>query len=146
VEGTISEAFRALNGAPTFSYATESFLSNDSHDKVSAIIVQAQIENFPMGATLSVEGFSKLFIYKGNAEEDPTFRFKMHHVIIMGVFKVEKDGAEVVLIHLRNPWTKFEYRGPYAEEESFWTEEVKKQMPLQYNEFGSFYIDVASFV
>lgn len=99
-----------------------------------------------MGGSLSQESFSKLFIYRGDPAHDPTFRFKTHHVVIMGIVKMTKNGEEKSMIHLRNPWAKFDYRGPFRMEDSFWTEEVKKQLPLEYNKFGSIYIDADSFV
>jgi hypothetical protein len=65
VEGTISEALRALNGAPTFSFGTDSFRDPLERHKIIQMLAEAQNNKFPMGASLVQESFSKLFIYRG---------------------------------------------------------------------------------
>lgn len=64
-----------------------------------------------------------------------------HAYSMLGAVAV--DGT--LLLHMRNPWGKEKYVGPYSDNDSRWTTSAKSQANYKNGDDGSFYIPVANF-
>lgn len=49
-----------------------------------------------------------------------------HSYGVIATALVEKDGNEVMLLKLRNPWGSFEWKGDWGDESDLWTPELKE--------------------
>lgn len=50
------------------------------------------------------------------------------------------------LIKLRNPWGRKEWNGDWGYDSNLWTNELRKELKLDEDDNGIFYMDLGSFV
>ena len=58
---------------------------------------------------------------------------------------MSKDGEDVKLVKLRNPWGSFEWKGDWSEESELWTEEIKAQLNFEKADDGMFWMSFDDF-
>jgi hypothetical protein len=49
-----------------------------------------------------------------------------HAYSLISVHEFEKDGKTVRLLKLRNPWGEGEWKGPWSDRSTLWTEALRK--------------------
>lgn len=54
--------------------------------------------------------------------------------------------GNVELIKLRNPWGRKEWDGDWGYDSKLWTNELRKELKLDEDDNGVFYMDLGSFV
>jgi hypothetical protein len=47
---------------------------------------------------------------------------------------------------MRNPWRDFTYKGNWKRDDKKWTKELKQQLVTEFDRFGTFYIDLDTFI
>lgn len=69
-----------------------------------------------------------------------------HAYTILGVVKLEEGGKTVAhLVKLRNPWGKEKYTGDWHDDDSKWTDDLKKQAKLVSADDGIFHMPFKNF-
>ena len=70
-----------------------------------------------------------------------------HAYTLIGAYEVEdKEGDEVRLLKVRNPWGHGEWEGDWSDNSDKWTPELKIQLDLKEADDGIFHISVEDFV
>ena len=114
--GILSEAFRDLTGAPPRLYKLDEAKSN--LNKAEKIF--SKIKN----------GFKRTYLVAGGTKPHPTIpEFKKPNGLIMGhaysildLDRVVRNGQEIRLVQLRNPWGKDEWNGDWSDTSNLWTQ------------------------
>jgi calpain-15 len=57
----------------------------------------------------------------------------------------DKNGNDVKLVKLRNPWGNFEWKGTWSDDADDWTEELKKEVNLSNVDDGMFWMTFEDF-
>ena len=65
-----------------------------------------------------------------------------HAFTVLGT-KQLSNGAK--LVHVRNPWGKEKYHGPWSDASDLWTPELKQEAGLTVADDGEFFIDIDTF-
>jgi len=73
-----------------------------------------------------------------------------HAYTIIGITTVQKNGEEVRLIKVRNPWGSEEYTGPWSDSSSEWTPELRAEVASKMGgadkkDDGIFYMDITTY-
>ena len=69
-----------------------------------------------------------------------------HAYTLLSAAKVKgKDGDEVKLVKLRNPWGSGEWTGDWSDESDLWTPELKKKLGLTTADDGIFWMEYSEF-
>jgi len=117
IKGFVSEAFRALTGAPVVFF--KHLYIQDIWDE----IYEADQRSYIIWAS-SGEGQ----LNKKRYDEMGLISEHAYAVISAIVIKVDQDsGEEVRLLKLRNPWGHKEWLGKWSDSSELWTDELRKQ-------------------
>lgn len=73
-----------------------------------------------------------------------------HAYTVLGVASITKNGEEVRLVKVRNPWGDNQYKGPWSEESGDWTAELKAEVDeklggVGHGDAGVFYMDITTY-
>lgn len=73
-----------------------------------------------------------------------------HAYTVLGVASITKNGKEVRLVKVRNPWGDNQYNGPWSEKSGDWTAELKAEVDAKlggvgHGDAGVFYMDITTY-
>ena len=73
-----------------------------------------------------------------------------HAYTTLGTTTVTKDGNEVRLVKVRNPWGAEDYNGPWSDNSNLWTPELRTQVQgasgdADISNEGIFYMDITTY-
>lgn len=126
--GILSEAFRDLTGAPAILYKLQEAKSNfRTREKIYKKIIKA---------------FQTTYLVAAGTKPHPTIpEFKKLNGLIMGhaysildTDVLYRNGREIRLIQLRNPWGKDEWNGDWSDTSRLWTEEERAKLMVKEHE------------
>lgn len=129
----MSEAFRALTGAPVVFF--KHLYIQDIWDE----IYEADQNKYIVCAS-SGEGQSNKQRY------DEMGLISEHAYSVIQTYKIEKDGKEVRLLKLRNPWGHKEWLGRWSDTSDLWTDELRKELDWKQKNDGVFFICVEDYL
>ena len=134
IGGQSYEVFRDLLGAPSFYHKT-------NEDNIKEIIENAYNNNFIISATS----------YPTKKEEDKLDRVGILNLQSYSLLRIatvpDQNGMMCNIVQLRNPWGNFEWSGDWSDDSPCWTDEAKRMVNLQINEFdGLFWMSFQDFV
>lgn len=140
--GILSEAFRDLTGAPPILYKLdEAKMNYRVKEKMYNKIKKA---------------FQTTYLVAAGTKPHPTIpEFRKPNGLIMGhaysildTDIVNRNGREVRLIQLRNPWGKDEWNGDWSDTSSLWTEEERRRLIVKQHECndGIFWMGFDDFI
>jgi hypothetical protein len=126
-------AFSQLMGVPS-----ESLMHSDQKDtdKFWSILKAADQRKFSMMAASHGQGEVE------NAEGV----ISGHAYSLIEIHEIEKDGEEVRILKLRNPWGSGEWTGDWSDKSELWTPELKEQVGLVDGDDGCFWIDLKNYM
>ena len=133
IGGTPMEALDFLTGFSSLSYDTENKDNDDLNEYKIEIVKQLQdcdIENSIISCTTSTNvdvsgvGLNSGYTYN-----------------LLAIYQVQdKEGKNVYLFKLRNPWSKGEWNGDWSDKSSSWDDKLKTQVGFINKEDGIFFI------
>lgn len=140
--GILSEAFRDLTGAPPILYKLDEAKMN--------FRVKEKMYNKIKKA------FQTTYLVAGGTKPHPTIpEFKKPNGLIMGhaysildTDVIIRNGREVRLIQLRNPWGKDEWNGDWSDTSPLWTDEERTDLIVREHECndGIFWMSFDDFI
>ena len=133
IGGTPMEALDFLTGFSSLSYDTENKDNDDLNEYKIEIVKQLQdcdIENSIISCTtctnVDVSGVGLNSGYTYN---------------LLAIYQVQdKEGKNVYLFKLRNPWSKGEWNGDWSDKSSSWDDKLKTQVGFINKEDGIFFM------
>ena len=133
IGGTPMEALDFLTGFSSLSYDTENKDNDDLNEYKIEIVKQLQdcdIENSIISCTTSTNvdvsgvGLNSGYTYN-----------------LLAIYQVQdKEGKNVYLFKLRNPWSKGEWNGDWSDKSSSWDDKLKTQVGFINKEDGIFFM------
>jgi calpain-15 len=127
IKGYVSEAFRALTGAPVVFY---------KHDFVESLwdkMVHADKNWYIICASASKGELNK-------KEFDKLGLISDHAYSVISLHEVDTPLGVVHLLKLRNPWGHKEWMGDWSDTSDLWTPQLKKQLNVKVEDDGVFFI------
>ena len=133
IKGLPQEAFEFLTGMGSLSYDTKNKDQDDINEYKIEIIKAVQIADknkcFISCSTNSDENIKNVGLVKDHA----------YTLVDFNEIKT-KEGQNVYLFRLRNPWSKGEWCGDWSDKSDLWTEEIKNQVKYNNKEDGFFFM------
>ena len=133
IGGTPMEALDFLTGFSSLSYDMENKDNDDLNEYKIEIVKQLQdcdIENSIISCTTSTNvdvsgvGLNSGYTYN-----------------LLAIYQVQdKEGKNVYLFKLRNPWSKGEWNGDWSDKSSSWDDKLKTQVGFSNKEDGIFFM------
>ena len=133
IGGTPMEALDFLTGFSSLSYDMENKDNDDLNEYKIEIVQQLQdcdIENSIISCTTSTNvdvsgvGLNSGYTYN-----------------LLAIYQVQdKEGKNVYLFKLRNPWSKGEWNGDWSDKSSTWDDKLKTQVGFSNKEDGIFFM------
>jgi calpain-15 len=107
--GWMDEAMRILTGAPSEQFRSDQMSSSE----IWTIIMNADKKNYALTAATQKKSFG---LVPGHAYS------------LLGCYELKDSSGRVVeqLVHMRNPWAKETYTGPWNDSSRNWTEDYKR--------------------
>ena len=133
-------AVASLNGSPFVTYDHDS----TTKEQLWQLLSDHREDTDIITAGTSCEGKDENCYTEGNLPGD-------HAFTILGICTVEKNGQEVKLIKVRNPWGEEEYKGPWSDQSGEWTPDLRKDVErklgdaLKPNNEGIYFMDLDTY-
>ena len=108
IKGFVSEAFRALTGAPVI------FFKHDFVESLWNHMIEADKKCYIICASASKGELNK-------KEFDKMGLISDHAYAVISLHVVDTDQGEVKLIKMRNPWGHKEWMGDWSDTSDLWT-------------------------
>ena len=81
--------------------------------------------------------------HKGSDTKQNAVGLALGHAFTVLGTKQLSNGAK--LIHVRNPWGKEKYHGPWSDKSDLWTPALRAEAGLAAADDGEFYIDIDTY-
>jgi hypothetical protein len=69
-----------------------------------------------------------------------------HAYSLISIHEFEHEGEDVKLLKMRNPWGQKEWTGPWSDNSSLWTDDLREELGSTAEEDGVFFITYSDYV
>lgn len=121
IGGQAHLTFRDLTGAPSYEFEST---DKDAFER----ILEGEQRDYAMAA-----GINPLDAEQAKRINDMGLITEHSYGLIAAARVKDKNGEDVELVQLRNPWGNFEWNGDWGDESECWTPELKRQLKLSTN-------------
>ena len=130
IGGQAHLTFRDLTGAPSYEFEST---DADAFDR----ILEGEKRDYAMAA-----GINPLDAEQAKKIHDMGLITEHSYGLIAAARVKNKEGNDVELVQLRNPWGNFEWNGAWGDNSDCWTPELKKKLNVSTNpDDGLFWMD-----
>lgn len=141
IKGNIPQAFYFISPSPVDIYKNSDYYP-EKIEEIYQILKKADDKKYIVCADISNDISNDLKILTSHMG-----LLRNHAYSILSIWDlVMRDGDQIRLLKIRNPWGNLEWNGDWSDNSALWTDEFKKKVGYSDGDDGCFFIDFLDFL